>query len=225
VPTSAAPPSPSSPFPPRPRVPYPKSEKSAAQIVAAATRVLATKGYARTSLLDIAREAGMSKGALHYHFPTKESLVEKVLENALEAVAQRTLSAWEQAAGDPFEALRSAIRELWEVRRTRTDEVAVIADLLAQALYDVQLRPRLADYYRTAAEQVNQRLLPHLERVGLRPKVAPELLPRILVGLLDGLVMQHFVDETAIDSDQLVLAVQAMAGALFELAPPPPAAP
>ena len=40
-------------------MPYPKSERSAAQIVAAATRVLAAKGYARTSLLDIAREAGM----------------------------------------------------------------------------------------------------------------------------------------------------------------------
>ena len=207
-------------------MPYPKSEKSAAQIVAAATRVLAQKGYARTSLLDIAREAGMSKGALHYHFPTKESLVEKVLETALQTVAERTLSAWEQAATDPgrvdlFQAVRTAIRELWEVRRTRTDEVAVIADLLAQALYDPALRPRLADYYRTAAEQVNQRLLPILAMLGLRPRVAPELLPRILVGLLDGLVMQHFVDEGAIDTGELVKAVEAMAGALFEIAPPP----
>ncbi len=200
--------------------PYPKSEKSAAQIVAAATRVLARQGYARSSLLDIAREAGMSKGALHYHFPTKEALVAKVLENALETVAARTLSAWEKASGDPVESLRLAIHELWDVRRRRTDEVAVIADLLAQSLYDPGLRPQLADYYRTATEQVNTRLLPHLAILGLRPKVAPELLPRILVGLLDGLVMQHFVDETAIDSSELVRAVEAMASALFELAPP-----
>jgi AcrR family transcriptional regulator len=204
-------------------VPYPKSEKSAAQIVAAATRVLARQGYARSSLLDIAREAGMSKGALHYHFPTKESLVAKVLEQALDTVAQRTLSAWERAnAGDPFLAFRSAIRELWEVRRTRTDEVAVIADLLAQSLYDSQLRPQLADYYRTASAQVMQRLLPFLEGAGLRPRVAPELLPRILVGLLDGLVMQHFVDEGAIDSEHLVQAIETMASSLFELAPPAP---
>jgi AcrR family transcriptional regulator len=204
-------------------VPYPKSEKSAAQIVAAATRVLARQGYARSSLLDIAREAGMSKGALHYHFPTKESLVAKVLEQALDTVAQRTLSAWERAnAGDPFLAFRSAIRELWEVRRTRTDEVAVIADLLAQSLYDSQLRPQLADYYRTASAQVMQRLLPFLEGAGLRPRVAPELLPRILVGLLDGLVMQHFVDEGAIDSEHLVQAIETMASSLFERPPPAP---
>lgn len=202
-------------------MPYPKSEKSAAQIVAAATRVMARQGYARTSLLDIAREAQMSKGALHYHFPSKESLVAKVLETALDTVATRTLSAWEEtAASDAFQALRSAIRELWDVRRSRTDEVAVIADLLAQSLYDDGLRPQLADYYRTAARQVNERLLPHLTRIGVRPKVPAELLPRILVGLLDGLVMQHYVDETAIDSDSLIRAVEAMAASLFELIPP-----
>ncbi|MFW6031642.1 MAG: TetR family transcriptional regulator, partial [Myxococcota bacterium] len=44
---------------------YKKSEISSAQIVQAAIRVLARQGYARTSLMDIAREAGMSKGAVH----------------------------------------------------------------------------------------------------------------------------------------------------------------
>lgn len=200
---------------------YPKSAQSAAQIVAAATRVMARRGYARASLLDIAREAGMSKGALHYHFPSKEALVAKVLENALDTVAMRTLSAWESSGGDPLSALRSAIRELWEVRRARTDEVAVIADLLAQSLYDPRLRPQLAAYFDTAATQVNQRLLPHLAIIGVRPRVPPELLPRILVGLLDGLAMQHYVDEGSIDTDALVLAVESMAASLFEPAPPP----
>ena len=81
-------------------MPYAKSEKSVAQIVLAATRVLARQGYARTSLLDIAREAGMSKGALHYHFPSKEILISRVLERALETIALRTLEAWGRAPGE-----------------------------------------------------------------------------------------------------------------------------
>lgn len=199
---------------------YPKSERSAAQIVAAATRVLAAKGYARTSLLDIAREAGMSKGALHYHFPSKEALVSKVLESALEKFASRTLEAWARSAGDPMLGLRSAVEELWILRRNRTDEVAVVADLLAQSLYDPALRPQIAAYYRFAAEQVNTTLVPLLAALGMRTRVAPELIPRLLVGLLDGLVMQHFVDDQAIDTQELLKSIEAIAGALFEPVPP-----
>jgi AcrR family transcriptional regulator len=197
-------------------VAYAKSERSIAHIVAAATRVLARKGYARTSLLDIAKEAGMSKGALHYHFPSKESLVSKVLENALESIANRTLDAWQASSGDPLLALRSSVRELWVVRRMRTDEVAVVADLMAQALYDESLKPQLAGYFRFAAQQVTQILVPHLSKMGLRLRVPGELVPRILVGLLDGLAMQHYVEPGSIDEDGLMVAVEAMAAALFE---------
>lgn len=195
---------------------YAKSERSVTHIVAAATRVLAAKGYARTSLLDIAKEAGMSKGALHYHFPTKESLVSKVLESALESIAHRTLDAWLEASGDPLQALRSSVKELWVIRRQRTDEVAVVADLLAQALYDESLKPQLAGYFRFAAQQVNQTLVPHLSRMGLRLRVPGELVPRILVALLDGLAMQHYVDPGSVDDEGLLRAVEGMALGLFE---------
>ena len=202
---------------------YKKSAISAAQIVAAATRVIARKGYARTSLNDIAREAGMSKGAVHYHFPTKEELVAKVLETACDAVAERTRQAWLTGGDDPFEALRAAVRELWAVRVSRSDEVAVVADLLAQALHDDSLRPQLAGYYRFASSQTTEHLVTVLSGYGLRPRVRPELVPRLLLGLLDGLVLQVFVDPEVIDPDELVHAVELIAGGLFELAPPPEA--
>ncbi len=198
---------------------YAKTERSAAQIVAAATRVLARQGYARTSLLDIAREAGMSKGALHYHFPSKESLVSKVLESALESIANRTLDAWAASSTGPIPALRSSVKELWFVRRARTDEVAVVADLMAQALYDDSLKPQLAGFFRFAAQQVTQLVLPSLRDMGLRLRIPGEMVPRILVGLLDGLAMQHYVDPSAIDEESLLVAVEAMAMGLFEPIP------
>ncbi len=204
-----------------PAMRYKKSAISASQIVAAATRVIARKGYARTSLNDIAREAGMSKGAVHYHFPTKEALVAKVLETACDAVAERTKDAWQRGGNDPFEALRASVRELWAVRTTRSDEVAVVADLLAQALHDEALRPQLAGYYRFASAQTTHHLVTVLASFGLRPRVSPELIPRLLLGLLDGLVMQVFVEPDVIDAEELVRSVELIAGALFEVGTPP----
>ncbi len=195
---------------------YKKSAISAAQIVAAATRVIARQGYARTSLNDIAREAGMSKGAVHYHYPTKEALVTKVLETATDAVAERTKSAWQAGGNDPIEALRASVRELWAVRTSGSEEVRVVSDLLAQALHDETLRPQLAAYYRFASTQTTEYLIVVLASYGLRPRVSPELVPRLLLGLLDGLLLQVFVDPDVIEPEELVRSVELIAGALFE---------
>ncbi len=198
---------------------YKKSEISAAQIVQAAIRVLARQGYARTSLMDIAREAGMSKGAVHYHFPTKDALIQVVLETACDAVARRTLVAWE-TGGNPLAALRSSLEELWRVRAEKTDEALVVADLLAQSQYDEALQPKLAAYYRYAAAQVHEHLMQHLVSIGLQPKVPPEVLPRIMLGLLDGLVMQAFVDPDALRAEDVVHAIETIAASLFEVREP-----
>ncbi|MBX3251244.1 MAG: TetR/AcrR family transcriptional regulator [Myxococcales bacterium] len=197
---------------------YKKSEISAAQIVQAAIRVLARQGYARTSLLDIAREAGMSKGAVHYHFPTKEALIEVVLTEACDTVQRRTLEAWpaEQA---PLLGLRKALEALWEVRASRTDEALVVADLLAQSLSDPKLRPQLAEFYERAAEQMRTALAANLSAAGLEPRIPLDVLPRIVVGLLDGLVMQVFVDPEALRPEQVVDAIQTLAIAMLTPGP------
>jgi AcrR family transcriptional regulator len=193
---------------------YAKSAVSSQQIIDAAIRVLARQGYAKTSLLDIAKEAGMSKGALHYHYPTKETLIHAVLETACNVVQARTLEAW-SPSDDPFEALRKSLGELWATRAERTDEALVVADLLALSLYDESLRPKLAEFYDLGAAQIRQYLEQHLLSLGLEPRVPLEILPRIVIGLLDGLVMQAFVDPDALAPDQVVDAVRTIAISIF----------
>ena len=198
---------------------YKKSKISIAHIVDATIRVLARQGYARTSLMDIAKEVGMSKGAVHYHFPTKEALMGQVLTTACDAVAARTRDAW-TSGGNPVESLRSSLRELWRVRAGLSDEAKVVADLLAQSLHDDNLREPLADYYRFASAQVSEHLLANLESLGAQPKVDMEKVPRLLHALLDGLMMQKIVDPDAIQEEDVLRALEAFAEALFEFKGP-----
>lgn len=199
----------------RRRVRYKKSEISASQIVQSAIRVLARQGYANTSLLDIAKEAGMSKGAVHYHFPTKEALLQVVLKTALDAVQARTIDAWTQG-DNPFVSLRKSLDMLWGIRAARTDEALVVADLLALSLYDERLRPQLADYYRQAAEQIKEYLEPNLIDLGIESRVPMTMLPRLVLGLLDGLVMQAFVDPDALSPEEVVTAIETLAMSLLK---------
>ncbi len=193
---------------------YAKSAVSSQQIIDAAIRVIAREGYARTSLLEIAKEAGMSKGALHYHYPTKEALIHAVLETACNVVQARTIEAW-SPSDDPFEALRKSLEELWATRAERTDEALVVADLLALSLYDQSLRPRLAEFYELGARQIRQYLEDNLISLGLQPRISLDLLPRIVIGMLDGLVMQAFVDPDVLHPNEVVNAIQTIAISIF----------
>lgn len=193
---------------------YAKSAASSQQIIDAAIRVLARQGYARTSLLDIAKEAGMSKGALHYHYPTKEALTHAVLETACNVVQARTTKAW-SPSDNPFEALRRSLEELWAARAERTDEALVVADLLALSLYDEALRPKLAEFYELGADQIRAYLEQNVLSLGIESRISLDMLPRVVMGLLDGLVMQAFVDPDAFSPDDVVDAVQTIAISIF----------
>lgn len=193
---------------------YKKSKISIASIVDAAMRVLARQGYARTSLMDIASEVGMSKGAVHYHFPTKEALMGQVLQAACEVVSKRTLSAW-TAGGNPFEALRSSLRELWRARGDLTDEAKVVADLLAQSLHDHSLRPPLAEYYRFASAQMGTPVQQLLESLGLETRIETAKIPRLVHAMLDGLLMQKIVDPDAIQEEFVMQALELMVQSLI----------
>jgi AcrR family transcriptional regulator len=193
---------------------YKKSKISISSIVHAAMRVLARQGYARTSLMDIASEVGMSKGAVHYHFPTKEALMGQVLQTALDEVAQRTLGVW-TASGNPVDALRSSLRELWRARADLTDEAKVVADLLAQSLHDHSLRPPLAQYYRVASAQIEAPLKELLQALGLQARLDPSKVARLTHAMLDGLLMQKIVDPDAIEDEFVMQALEALGQALL----------
>ena len=201
---------------------YKKSEISIAHIVEATMRVVARQGYARTSLMDIANEAGMSNGAVHYHFPTKEALISQVLQHAVDTVAERTRKVW-MAGENPLSAVRSALREPWAVRSALSDDVKVVADLLAQSMHDANLRQPLAGWYSSAFSQVEEHLRT-AQALGLRTKIDPAFLPRIMHALLDGLALQKMVDPNSFSDEQVVNALETIAASLIEFEAPPPAA-
>lgn len=198
---------------------YKKSEVSVGQIVDASVRVLARQGYANTSLMDIAKEVGMSKGAVHYHFPTKEALMTQVLQTACEAVAERTQGVLSDSRGAQA-SIRSALHELWRVRAELPDETKVVADLMTQALHDDTLRKPLSEYYRFAFAQVEEHITGNLAQLGLKPRIAPELLPRLLHAMLDGLLMQRIIDPQGMTDEEVTDALETLAISLFEFDAP-----
>ena len=72
-----------------------------ARVLATALRLFAERGYAGTSIRDIALELGITKAAVYYHFPSKEGLVTALVDPFLDTVEQALDLPWQ----DPRELL------------------------------------------------------------------------------------------------------------------------
>src|SRR5215831_837625 len=85
-----------------------------AALVEAAYNKLAARGFEGLRTRDVAAEAGVNIATLHYYFPTKEKLIEGVVEHAMDRF--RTTLA---PHGSPSDQLRNHLRS---VRRLVQDE-------------------------------------------------------------------------------------------------------
>jgi AcrR family transcriptional regulator len=58
-------------------------------------RLFSERGFARTSIRDIARDAGITDAAIYYHFASKRELLEALVEERGFAARLQKLEAWE----------------------------------------------------------------------------------------------------------------------------------
>lgn len=75
------------------------------QILDAAARLFREHSFAGTGLRDIASAAGILLGSLQYRFPSKESLMVRLMERAVDGMT-RTVLAAVASTSDPIERLR-----------------------------------------------------------------------------------------------------------------------
>jgi AcrR family transcriptional regulator len=79
-------------------------------ILQAACRLVEREGVARLTLDAVAQEAGLSKGGLRYHFPSKDSLIAGMVTYLLQQFAQDLEHAHITDDTDPGAWLRAYIR-------------------------------------------------------------------------------------------------------------------
>src|SRR5919206_4470607 len=87
------------------------AERNIQAIIDAALEALADDPDA--SMAAIARRAGVVRATVYVHFPTREALLDAVMEDAVGQVAEATRAA-EPTQGEPEEALERVLRATWQ---------------------------------------------------------------------------------------------------------------
>ncbi len=84
------------------------TEERRSQIVGGLARVMAQRGYAKATIQEIAREAGLSPGLVHYHFKTKQEILIGLIGVLAHVVRTRRHSN----VVDPTQRLHAAIEAM-----------------------------------------------------------------------------------------------------------------
>ena len=117
------------------------------EILALAAAMFAEKGFATTTVREIAERAGILSGSLYHHFDSKESMVDEILAGFLEATLAAQRHAAEQGH-DPAAVLRELVTQSFAALGPHGDAIAIMHNELA---YLSQF-PRFA-YLRAAADE------------------------------------------------------------------------
>ncbi len=69
-----------------------KADISRERVLIAAARIFSVRGYAGTTMRDIAKGAGLQAGSLYYYYPSKDLLIEAVLDMGIHGVSNAVYS-------------------------------------------------------------------------------------------------------------------------------------
>ena len=178
------------------------------QIISAAERLLARKGWAATTFADICKEAGISNGVLTYHFKDKDEILLAVLESASQASNDRFFSLLQGQTSwhDTFELIaRSSLSSTEEEREMNRLNL----HLLSLAAQRPELAPRLRQMY-TATMQRAQGEIEQAVQRGQFKRSHPAAIAAVIQMLVIGMSFSSLMLDFNVPTEELMNEVMAL---------------
>jgi len=194
------------------------------RILDTAEQVFSERGVARTSLADIADAAGVTRGAIYWHFRNKGDLFAGLLDRVALPMEEMVARAADEATEDPLDSIRACC--IYVLRRTVRDaRCRRVFEILAHKCeYVDEMHTLVARHMQCRLQGIGmiERALRNAMRKGQLPRHLPAR--RAAVGLhayVDGLIYNWLLDPRsfALDKDADALVDQYLLG--LKSVPPP----
>jgi AcrR family transcriptional regulator len=190
------------------------SGEKAQRIVDAMRASVAARGIAGSTFEHVAREAGVSRGLLHYYFGTKERLLVEVVRSDTELRVAR-LDEPLAAARGVDDVLDALVGNLLDTLENEPGVFALLFEVFSAGRRNEEIKREVADLFRRTRDHVAG-VLEEKEREGavrLRFGAGPTV--SYLIAIADGIALQVLSDPGH-DPTDVIEAGRAAAGALLQ---------
>jgi AcrR family transcriptional regulator len=165
----------------------------AQRIIAAMRASVGTRGASGSTFDHVAREAGVSRGLLHYYFGSKEQLLVEVVRHDCE-VRNRNMDERLEKAHSVDEILDALVVGLEEFLEDDAGGQAVIYEMLSASRHSEEIRAELAELYRQWRERLAGWLRTKEREGVIRLQADAEAVASMLFSLGDGFGIQVLAD-------------------------------
>jgi AcrR family transcriptional regulator len=165
----------------------------AARIVEAMRASVAMRGAAGSTFDHVAREAGVSRGLLHYYFGTKERLLVEVVRRECE-VRQQRLEQAVAGADSADDVIDVLVRSYEDYLADDSSLVVLFFELLTLARRNEEIAAELAELERRMRQHLADALRVKHEAATLHLRADPDAVAGFLFALADGLTVRKLAE-------------------------------
>lgn len=168
------------------------------QIRRAALRVFARKGYRNAVVEDVAEEAGLGKGTIYTYFDRKEKLLGAVFQELMGEIETRQMEILESDRS-PLEKIRALHRSFVDIVGGDGQFARVMLDIWVAGMQNpeevgIDFETLYVEY-----RALVRRLLEAAEERGDVPGDLPSITPAVLIGAIEGVLLQWVLDPEGVD--------------------------
>jgi AcrR family transcriptional regulator len=171
------------------------------QILRATCRVIAQQGYSHLRVSDVARQAGVSGGMVHYYFDSKRDLVHAAFEHNFARSLARRRSILE-SPDDPLTRLRSVVDSFLPSAEETVDAWRVWVALWAEGLREPDLQELNERMYGEWRRVVVGIIRDGQDQAQLR-RGDPLLYANMLIAMIDGMALQVLLGSHAMSVQRM----------------------
>jgi AcrR family transcriptional regulator len=177
------------------------SNRRIVQILGAAGKCFSRRGYAETSIKEIASKVGMTKSMVHYYFSNKAHLLHEVLAYSNYRHLSKVTRQLHLSEDSSLRRARQALNGLWQTLREERRFLRLLIEFWSVALRDPELHKRLRDSHQATRKLVAQGIADALGDDARKLPVKEDVLAALILAVLHGLAVQDYAEPDAVDVD------------------------
>lgn len=163
------------------------AERTRLQLLDTALALFSKKGLANVTLAQVASAAGVTRGAIYWHFKDKEEMINALWDQAFQPMTEQVERVLEDDDGQPMQALEDMCGGILHEMVTN-ERLLQITRLCQQAVYDEKMQDTWRAQCIKDQESLQLLIAKAREKDELRDDLSDEIIGMMVMSFISGVI-------------------------------------